>query len=76
MTETVIYRRERLTRGWLDLCRDVEAKAWKMAWGPDFGEPDWPGHMYSPRDDDLPIDYPDAADSDALVAWAQKHFGP
>jgi hypothetical protein len=31
--------------------------------------------MYSPEDDDLPSDYPDPADSDALVEWGQRHFG-
>jgi hypothetical protein len=76
MTETVIYRRERLARGWLDLAYDPEAEAWLLAWDPDCGEPDWPGHMYSPEDDDLPSDYPAPADSDALVEWGRKHFGP
>jgi hypothetical protein len=75
-TETKNYRRERLRRGWLDLYEDAEAGAWCLVWGPDFGEPDWPGHTYSPEDDDLPGDYPDPADSGALVEWGRKHFGP
>jgi hypothetical protein len=75
-TETINYRRERLTRGWLDLQEDAEAGAWHLAWDPDFGEPDWPGHTYSPDDGDLPSDYPYPADSDALVEWGRKHFGP
>jgi hypothetical protein len=32
--------------------------------------------MYSPGDDDLPSDFPDPADIDALVGWGRKHFGP
>jgi hypothetical protein len=57
MTVIDNYRRERLTRGWLDLCYDAEAGAWRLAWDPDYAEPDWPGHTYSPEDDDLPSDY-------------------
>jgi hypothetical protein len=76
MTVTVNYRRERLRRGWLDLFEDPEAGVWGLAWAPDFGEPDCPGHTYSPRDDDLPDDYPDPADVDALVEWGRRHFGP
>ena len=68
MPETLNYRRERLGRGWLDLCHDAELGTWRLSWGPDAGEPDWPGHTYSPEDDDLPSDYPDPADSDALRA--------
>ena len=75
-TETVNYRRERLTRGWLDLYQDARTGAWRLAWDPDYGEPDWPGHTYSPDDDDLASDYPDPADSDALIEWGRKHFGP
>lgn len=75
-TETKNYRRERLGRGWLDLYEDAEAGAWRLTWGPDFGEPDWPGHTYSPEDGDLPTDYPDPADCDALVEWGRRHFGP
>ena len=61
MTVTVNYRRERLRRGWLDLIEDAEAGVWGLTWAPDFAEPDWPGHTYSPEDGDLPSDYPDAA---------------
>jgi hypothetical protein len=75
-TQTDDYRRERLTRGWLDLYHDAEAGTWRLAWGPDFAEPDWPGHTYAPEDEDLPTDYPDPADVDALVDWGRKHFGP
>jgi hypothetical protein len=75
-TETVNYRRERLRRGWLDLYHDAEVGAWVLGWNPDSGEPDWPGHTYSPEDDDLPSDYPDPADADALVDWGRRHFGP
>ena len=75
-TATANYRRERLTRGWLDLYEDTKAGAWGLAWAPDFGEPDWPGHTYAPDDEDLPSDYPDPADPDALVEWGQRHFGP
>ena len=73
-TATVNYRGERLRRGWLD--QHAEGGAWGLAWNPDFGEPDWPGHTYSPDDDDLPGDYPDLADAEALVEWGRKHFGP
>jgi hypothetical protein len=76
MTETVTYRRERLARGWLDLYYDAEAGAWRLAWGPDYAEPDWPGHTYSTGDDDLPSDFPATDDSEALVEWGRKHFGP
>jgi hypothetical protein len=76
MIETHIYRRERLTRGWLDLRQGDAAGAWRLAWNPAPGEPDWPGHTYSPGDDDLPMDYPDPADVEELVAWGRKHFGP
>lgn len=76
MTETANFRRERLARGWLDLYYDADAGAWRLAWGPDYAEPDWPGHTYSPGDDDLPSDFPAAADFDALVEWGRKHFGP
>ena len=75
-TATVNYRRERLRRGWLDLCEHAELGAWGLTWNPDFAEPDWPGHTYSPEDDDLPGDYPDAADVEALVDWGRRHFGP
>ena len=54
----------------------AELGAWRLTWNPDFGEPDWPGHTYSPEDDDLPGDYPDAADVEALVEWGRRHFGP
>lgn len=76
MIEMGTYRRERLARGWLDMFHDPELGAWVLAWDPDCGEPDWPGHKYSPEDGDLPPDYPDPADDDALVAWGRKHFGP
>jgi hypothetical protein len=76
MLETGTYRRERLTRGWLDLYYDPAAGAWRIAWDPDSGEPDWPGHTYKPHDDDLPGDYPDPADVEALLKWGRKHFGP
>jgi hypothetical protein len=76
MTVTVNYRRERLRRGWLDLFQDAEAGVWGLVWAPDFAEPDWPGHTYSPEDDDLPGDYPDPADAEALVEWGRRHFGP
>lgn len=75
MTETANYRRERLARGNLDLYRDSHAAEWLLSWAPDLGEPDWPGHTYSPADDDLPSDYPDPSDLDALVGWGTKHFG-
>jgi hypothetical protein len=29
-----------------------------------------------PEDDDLPNDYPDPAEAEALVEWGRKHFGP
>ena len=73
---TAVYQRERLTRGWIVLCQDSTG-AWCLAWDPDGGEPDWPGHTYSPADADLPSDYPsDSADPAALVGWGRKHFGP
>ena len=75
-TDTVNYRRERLRRGWLDLCEDAETGTWRLSWAPDSGEPDWPGHAYSAEDDDLPGDYPESSDSDALIEWGRKHFGP
>ena len=75
-TTTGTYRRERLGRGWLDLYRDGETGEWGLAWAPDFGEPDWPGHTYAPDDQDLPGDYPDPGDVEALVDWGRKHFGP
>ena len=74
-TATANYRRERLGRGCLDLYRHAEGGAWWLTWNPDFSEPDWPGHTYSPDDDDLPGDYPDPADTEALVEWGRKHFG-
>jgi len=74
-TATVNYRRERLGRGWLDLCQE-ERGTWSLSWNPDFGEPDRPGHTYSPDDGDLPGDYPDTADVEALVDWGRRHFGP
>jgi hypothetical protein len=76
MMETAVYQRERLTRGWIVLCQDADTGAWRLAWDPDGGEPDWPGHVYSPEDDDLPDDYPDPGDVDALVGWGRRHFGP
>jgi hypothetical protein len=76
MIETHTYRRERLRRGWLDLYHDRETGAWVVAWNPGSGEPDWPGYTYLPEDDDLPSDYPDPADVEALVGWGLKHFGP
>jgi len=75
-TATVSYRRERLRRGWLDLFQQAEDRAWSLGWNPDFGEPDWPGHTYAPEDDDLPGDYPNPADVEALLEWGRKHFGP
>jgi hypothetical protein len=69
------YRRERVSRGNLDLSRDDKTGKWQLAWAPDYGEPDWPGHTYSPDDEDLPGDYPDTSDADALVEWGQRHFG-
>jgi hypothetical protein len=75
-TATVNFRRERLRRGWLDLYQHTEGGGWSVAWNADLGEPDWPGHTYSPEDDDLPGDYPDPADAEALVEWGRKHFGP
>ena len=76
MMETAVYQRERLSRGWIVLCQDADTGAWRLAWDPDGGEPDWPGHVYSPEDHDLPDDYPDPADVDSLVDWARRHFGP
>jgi hypothetical protein len=76
MTVTVNYRRERLARGWLDRYQAAETGAWVLAWAPAFGEPDWPGHTYTPEDDDLPSDYPDPSDAEALVEWGRRHFGP
>jgi hypothetical protein len=76
VTETVNYRRERLSRGFLDLYQDPQAGTWRLAWEPDQGEPDWPGHTYWSDDEDLPSDYPDATDAEALVDWGRKHFGP
>lgn len=70
------YRRERLTRGNLDLYRDRESVSWFLSWAPDLGEPDWPGHTYAPDDEHRPSDYPDASDLDALIEWGRKHFGP
>ena len=58
-----------------DLCHDAEAGAWRLSWAPDHAEPDWPGHTYSPEDEDLPSDYPDPSDPDALVGWGTRHFG-
>lgn len=75
-TETVNCRRERLVRGWLDLYSDMETGEWRLSWEPDQGEPDWPGHTYLPIDGDLPDDYPDPHDSDALIEWGRNHFGP
>ena len=75
-TATANYRRERLRRGWLDLCQHADFGAWDLTWNPDAGEPDWPGHTYSAEDDDLPADYPDRADAEALVEWGRRHFGP
>src|SRR5262245_22038928 len=75
-TATVNYRRERLRRGWLDLFQHAEGEAWGFVWNPDFGEPDWPGHTYSAEDDDLPADYPDKTDAEALVEWVRKHSAP
>ena len=76
MIATETSRRERFARGWLDLYQDAESGEWRLAWGPDFCEPDWPGHTYSPDDSDLPDDYPDPADVKALVEWGRRHFGP
>lgn len=76
MLQTDIYRRERLRRGWVDLFQDADTGAWHLAWNPDFGEPDWPGHTYAPDDGDLPGDYPDRGDVEGLVEWGRKHFGP
>jgi hypothetical protein len=76
MTETVTHRRERLRRGRLELYPYGDVGEWGLAWSPDYGEPDWPGHTYWPEDEDLPNDYPDRADADALVEWARRHFGP
>ena len=76
MTVTVTCRRERLTRGWLDLYPYGEVGEWGLAWAPDYGEPDWPGHIYWPEEEDLPRDYPDPADAEALVEWGRTHFGP
>jgi hypothetical protein len=76
MTVAVNFRRERLARGWLDLFQHAEAGPWGVAWDPDSGEPDWPGHIYSPHDDDLPSDYPNPAEAEAVAEWGRKHFGP
>jgi hypothetical protein len=70
------YRRERLDRGNIDLYRESETVEWRLSWAPDHGEPDWPGHTYSTQDEDLPSDFPDSGDVDALVEWGRKHFGP
>ena len=70
------YRTERLMRGNLDLQRDAETGQWRLTWSPHHGEPDWPGHCYSPDDRDLPSDYPAADDLDALIKWGRRHFGP
>lgn len=76
MIATDTYRRERLARGWLDLADEPETGGWRLVWSPDLGEPDWPGHTYAPEDGDLPGDYPDSTDVEALVRWGRKHFGP
>jgi hypothetical protein len=70
------YRTERLGRGNLDLQQNAETGEWSLSWNPDHGEPDWPGHTYSPGDDDLPDDFPGPDDPDALIAWGRGHFGP
>jgi hypothetical protein len=70
------YRTEHLMRGNLDLRRNAETGTWRLAWSPHYGEPDWPGHCYSPGDWDLPGDYPPADDLDALIKWGRRHFGP
>jgi hypothetical protein len=75
-TQTVDFRRTRLARGWLDLYEDTDAGAWGLIWAPDLGEPDWPGHTYAPTDEDLPSDYPDPVDAEALLGWGTRHFGP
>ncbi len=70
-----IYRRERLSHGWLDLQRDDNGK-WSIRWAPDEGHPDHPGHTYKAGDEQLPDDYPESDDPDALIAWGKKRFGP
>ena len=70
------YRTEYLLRGNLDLRRDGQTGKWRLAWSPHDGEPDWPGHSYSPGDKDLPSDYPPADDLTALIDWGRRHFGP
>jgi hypothetical protein len=70
------YRMERLTRGNLDLNLDAATGLWILSWRPHYGEPDWPGHTYSPGDKDLPSDFPAPDDVEALLAWGRSHFGP
>ena len=76
MTAIDNYRRDGSHAGGWTSATTLKAGAWRLAWDPDYAEPDWPGHTYSPEDDDLPSDYPDPSDSDALVEWGRKHFGP
>lgn len=70
------HRRERLSRGNIDLYRDPDTVQWLLSWAPDLGEPDWPGHTYEPDSDDRPSDYPDPSDPTALLEWGKRHFGP
>lgn len=76
MTSDGVYRLERLSRGNLELSLDAAMGGWRLSWAPHYGEPDWPGHTYTPGDADLPGDYPAPDDVDALIEWGRRHFGP
>jgi len=76
MTGTVTYRRQRLTRGWLDLYRHADAGAWGLAWARTPANPIGRDTRTRRKTTICPATYPDPADAEALVDWGRKHFGP
>ena len=47
---------------------------WRVTWRPERGHKDYPGHTFSPKDRDLPHDYPRTQNPDDLMAWAVNRF--
>lgn len=55
--------------------RNEGETSWRVTWLPDEGDPDHPGHTYTPGDVDMPRDFPGGDDPDAILAWAKERWG-
>jgi hypothetical protein len=57
-----------------DVFEDEEG-LYNVSWRPARGHPEYPGHLYSPGDRDLPADFPTKATKENLQAWALSRWG-